>query len=305
MPDWKYTVVCPALNEAKNLPLLIERIDQAMGDDAVQTDVLIVDDGSTDDSLAVLRPLVEAKPNVTVVVFEGNHGQTKALQAGFDHARGERIVTIDSDLQMDPADIPRLIEKLEADGLDLVYLKKRYEGAPWIRRVSSRVANGFRRAITKDTAKDVGSNYKVYRTNFFKGRNFGSGLHRFFTGFAEVEGYKLGWIEGAVAPRTAGFSNYTVLGRLRQGLPDMFYYALYRLPKTTVPRWLYGLFFAALVVALLPIGSGWKLALWAVIGFLFTTTLALLAHALHLTVMRSRTPYVVREVWRDGVIPSA
>ncbi|MGQ0614231.1 MAG: glycosyltransferase family 2 protein [Planctomycetaceae bacterium] len=294
------TVICPAYNEAENLELLVQRIGEVLGTTDPDHEILVVDDGSTDGSLALLERLVKTTPNLTVVALAGNHGQTKALQAGFDHASGRRIVTIDSDLQMDPGDIPRMIEKLERDGLDIVYVRKRYENAPWIRRFASAAANRFRRAVTKDTAIDVGCNYKVYRRNFLRGRNFGSGLHRFFTGFAEAEGLSLGWVEGKIAPRTVGFSKYTVFGRLRQGLADMFYYALHRSPRTRIPRLLWMLWLAAVLVCVLPVGSGLREALLLALAGVHTAVLALLAHALHLTVMRTRVPYRVARVLRGG-----
>jgi len=296
----KYTIIAPAYNEEGNVTPLVERIAAAMNPLSVSYEIIIVDDGSTDGTLATLQQLQKRYPQLVVVSLKENSGQTVGMQAGFDLAQGERIVTLDSDLEKDPKFIPVMIEKLERDNLDLVYFRKLYQNIPWRRKFASRVANVFRTLFTGDTAADVGSTYILYRTNIFAGRNFGSGFHRYFIGFCEAEGLSMDYVEGPVYQRPTGVTKYNNFGRLQQGLADLFFYLLYKKPKSNAPR-------GAFVVGALALLAGWhkapgELRCIAAIGaILLGTTLAALAlHTLHRLVRQTKKPYRIRGVWRSG-----
>ncbi len=291
----KYTVIAPAYNEEGNVEPLVTRITDAMEKVDGDYEIIIVDDGSTDGTFEKLKSI---NKKLKVISLAENSGQTVAFQAGFDYATGERIVTLDSDLEKDPAYIPEMIKKLDNENLDLVYFKKLYtDDIPFLRRIASKIANLFRNAITGDKAVDVGSTFKVYRRNVFKGRNFSSGFHRYFIGFMEAEGFSMGYVEGPVYNRPTGNTKYTNWGRLKQGLADLFYFYLYKNKKICIHK----LIFSALAV----VGIVWigPFGVWAksVTLFLFITMLALLLsltiHATHLLVRSRKVPYVVKDVY--------
>ncbi len=293
-----YSIIAPAYNEEGNVEPLTQRIAEAMDPLGVTYEIIIIDDGSTDGTLAKLRELQNRFSQLVVISLAENSGQSISMQAGFDLALGERIITMDSDLEKDPKFIPAMIEKLDQNNLDLVYFRKLYQNIPWKRKFASRVANIFRTAFTGDKASDVGSTFIVYRENFFKGRNFGSGFHRYFIGFCESEGLCMDYVEGPVYQRPSGVTKYTNIGRLQEGLADLFYYLLYKNRKSNAPK-------VAFVVGALALGAGWHqlpgslrcaFAISAII--LGTLLFAVTVHCVHLLVRQSRKPYRIRGVWR-------
>ena len=145
-PTTTISVIVPAYNEARNLPVLVERLFPVLQGLGRGFEVIVVNDGSKDDTLAVLRRLAAENPQLKVIDLARNYGQTAAMMAGFDHARGDIIVPIDADLQNDPADIPLLLAKLE-EGFDVVSgWRKDRKDAAIKRNFVSRVAN---RAISR------------------------------------------------------------------------------------------------------------------------------------------------------------
>jgi len=293
----KYTVIAPAYNEEDNVEPLVRRISEVMDKIDVETEILIVDDGSTDLTYLRLKELTNKFPSLNVISLEENRGQTVAYQAGFDFATGERIVTLDADLEKDPAFIPEMIEKLESERLDIVYFRKLYKDVPLIRKLASRAANIFRRAVTGDKAVDVGSTFILYRWNIFKGRNFSSGFHRFFIGFMETEGLTMGYIQGPVYKRAHGETKYTTLGRLRQGLLDLFYFYLYKNRKIGLYKIIFALSAFYIISLFAPTGDEIRMA----INIFMVTALASLgagiAHVSHLLTRRKCLPYKIREIW--------
>jgi len=291
----KYSVIAPAYNEEGNVGPLVARLTEAMEKAQGDYEIIIVDDGSTDDTLATLKLLQKRYPNLTVIVLEANSGQTVAYQVGFDHARGGRIVTLDSDLEKDPAYIPQMIKKLDDDNLDVVYFRKLYKNIPFIRKFASAVANRFRRAVTGDKARDVGSTLVVYRENFFKGRNYCSGFHRFFLGFLEVEGKKMDYVEGDVFNRPTGETKYTTWGRLKQGLADLYYYYLYKTGKTGPGGFMIGLAVLALIILIAPLALSLQVAALGAIALVYALIVSLNRHVCHLLVLQKRPPYRIKE----------
>lgn len=292
----KYTVIAPVYNELDNVEPLAEKIAEVMDKLGEDYEILLVDDGSTDGTFERLEQLTGKMEKVVVLTLTKNSGQTVALQAGFDHARGERIVTIDGDLQMDPAHIAEMVKKMDAENLDLVYLRKIYHNVPFMKRFASWIANRFRRIVSGDSAVDVGSNYKLYRQNVFKGMNFCSGLHRFFTGFMEIEGASMGYVEGTISQRLRGESKYTNWFRLRQGLADMFYFYMYKNRRAGAYKIIAALGACGLLATFLPIGPDLRLLLFALLALLVIYTLKLVNHALHVSSMRLQIPYSVKSI---------
>ena len=167
------SIVVPAFNEAENLPILVSEIRNALS--WVRHEVLLVDDASTDASPAVMRDLASTNEAVRVIRHDRNLGQSAALIAGFERARGAIVVTLDADLQNDPADIPRLLEKL--DDCDVVCGIRAKRQDSWLRRISSRIANAARNWMTAESITDVGCSLRAYRAEYLQPLPVFDGMH--------------------------------------------------------------------------------------------------------------------------------
>jgi glycosyltransferase involved in cell wall biosynthesis len=201
------SVVVPLFNEAHSVEALYREIAAAVEPLDETFEVVFVDDGSTDGSFAVLSGLHDATPNVRVVRFRRNFGKAAALQAGFLQARGDTIVTIDADLQDDPAEIPMLLAKLE-EGYDLVSGWKAHRRDPLFRRLFSRVFNSFVAVLSGVRLHDINCGLKAYRAEVVRGMRLYGELHRFIPVLAHFRGFRI--TEAAVnhRPRAHGRSRY-------------------------------------------------------------------------------------------------
>jgi dolichol-phosphate mannosyltransferase len=216
----KLSVVVPIHNEAESLPVLHEELTAALKDFAGGVELVLVDDGSTDGSLEILRALERDDSRVRLVALDGNHGQSAALAAGFEAARGEFTVTMDADLQNDPADIPHMLALLnEADVVNGVRVR-RSDG--FTRRISSRIANGFRNWMTQESVTDVGCSLRVMRTSYLKRVRPFQGMHRFLPTLLRLEGARVIEVPVTHRPRRFGQSKYGIGNRLFVGLVDVF-----------------------------------------------------------------------------------
>ena len=177
------SIVVPLYNERENVVPLIEAIRQALGPGG-KWEILLVDDGSTDGTADEVRGVAVVDPRVRLIRLARNYGQTIALQAGFDHANGRIVVSIDGDLQNDPADIPRLVRTLEEEDYDLVagYRMERAESAR--RRWPSKVANSLVRLLTGVDVRDTGCTLRAYRRELLDDFVIYSDLHRFIPAVA-------------------------------------------------------------------------------------------------------------------------
>ena len=216
------SLVIPVYNEAASIPLLYDAIEKALKHLKQQWEVIFVDDGSRDNSLDVLRALAEKNPNhVCVLVFRRNFGQTAAISAGIDHAQGEIIVLMDSDLQNDPADIPRLLAKLD-EGYDLVsgWRKDRKDNR-LTRTIPSNIANGLISTVTGVHLHDYGCTLKAYRREVLGGFRLYGEMHRFIPVFAHSVGARITEIPVSHYPRQFGKANYG-LDRTAKVILDLF-----------------------------------------------------------------------------------
>jgi glycosyltransferase involved in cell wall biosynthesis len=200
------SVVVPVFDEQDNLRPLYEQITQTL-DAGHSYEILFVDDGSRDDSFAVLAELQKADPKVRVIRFRRNFGQTAALSAGFEHARGRIIVALDADLQNDPADIPSMVARLD-DGFDVVsgWRKKRHDNVT--RRLPSRMANGLISRMTGVKLHDYGCTLKAYRKEALAETKLYGEMHRFIPALASWNGAKVTEMVVNHRPRTAGVAKY-------------------------------------------------------------------------------------------------
>jgi glycosyltransferase involved in cell wall biosynthesis len=201
------SVVVPLLNEEQSLDALYLEIVRAMEalDDSFE--VVFVDDGSTDGSMAVLARLAEETTNVVVVHLRRNFGKAAALQAGFLEAHGDVVVTIDADLQDDPAEIPALLAKLD-EGFDLVSGWKTRRNDPFLRRVFSRWFNWATAVVSGVRLHDVNCGLKAYRAEVLQGLRLYGELHRFIPILASYRGFRVAEIPVNHRARTHGKSRY-------------------------------------------------------------------------------------------------
>ena len=213
------SIVVPLLNEEDNIGLLHRQITDALNG-KYDYEVIFIDDGSTDNSIAELTKLYEKDPRVRIIRFRKNFGQTAAMSAGFNHARGKIIVALDADLQNDPADIPQMIEKLH-EGYDVVsgWRKKRHDKA-LTRKLPSKIANWLISTITGVKLHDYGCTLKAYRKEVLAETKLYGEMHRFIPALASWSGAKISEVVVNHRPRTAGVAKYG-LGRTWKVVLDL------------------------------------------------------------------------------------
>jgi len=204
----KLSVVVPVYNEQDNIPILYERLNATLRELGNEYEIVLVNDGSRDGSLMLLRRLAAAHPEVKVLDLKRNSGQTAALMCGIDYSTGDIIIPIDADLQNDPADIPRLLEKL-AEGYDVVSGWRRDRKDAAIRRnFVSGVANRVISKISGVHLRDYGCSLKAYRRSVLDGVRLYGEMHRFVPIYASWMGAKIAEIPVSHSPRIYGKSSY-------------------------------------------------------------------------------------------------
>ena len=214
------SVVVPVYNEVESLPLLHDSIVDALAAASLTFEIVMVDDGSKDGSSDLLDGIARRDPRVRVLHFDGNFGQTAAFDAGFKSARGDVVVTIDADLQNDPADIPMIVAACLPSTVVCGIRVRREDSL--VRRVSSRVANAVRRAATGDPVVDTGCSLKAFhRSDLLKIKLF-TGMHRFLPVLLELEGCAIVQLPVKHHPRRFGRSKYGIGNRLFRGIKDLF-----------------------------------------------------------------------------------
>ncbi len=217
MPD--LSLVIPLFNEAESLRPLMRQIRRALADHGLTYEVLFIDDGSTDGSITVLEDLHNAHAEVKVIQFRRNFGKAAAYTAGFQRARGTYVITLDADLQDDPAEIPNLLTKLEA-GYDLVsgWKKKRFD--PLGKTLPSKFFNWVTGSVSGIDIHDFNCGLKAYRNEVVKDVRVLGELHRYIPVLAHMEGYRIGEIPVRHRPRQFGVTKYG-WGRLFKGFLDL------------------------------------------------------------------------------------
>jgi dolichol-phosphate mannosyltransferase len=214
----RISVVVPVFDEEPNLAPLVSEIGSALA--GLDYELLVVDDGSRDATPATLARLAGEEPRLRALRHDRNYGQSAALATGFLAARGELLVTLDGDLQNDPADAPRLLAELER-GFDVVSGVRQRRQDSWVRKVSSRIANSVRRGVLDDGISDVGCSLKVYRTRFVRRLPPFAGMHRFLPALARMAGARITELPVAHRPRRFGKSKYNISNRLWRGIADL------------------------------------------------------------------------------------
>lgn len=213
------SVVVPFYNEQDNVEALHAEIDAAVAGVPGGVEFVYVDDGSRDATPERLLALRKRDERVRVLRLEPNSGQSAALQAGFRAVRGEVTATLDGDLQNDPADIPKLLARLdEADVVNGVRVDRQ---DTWVRKLSSKVGNGFRNWMTGESVTDVGCSLRVMRSRYLRDVKLFRGMHRFLPTLLRMEGARVAEIPVRHRPRRHGASKYGIGNRAFVGFLDV------------------------------------------------------------------------------------
>jgi dolichol-phosphate mannosyltransferase len=220
MASPRVSVVIPAYNEEECITECVDEVCSVMDGLGQSYEVIVVDDGSKDATLERLRALKERCPQLRVLSFEANAGETAALDAGLKNARGEFVATLDADLQNDPADLPRMLELAARWDVVCGVRARRHDSV--VRRISSRVANWTRNRLTHEDIRDVGCTLRVFRAPCLKGLKLFTGMHRFLPTLLRMDGWSITEVPVNHRPRTKGRSKYGVWNRLFRGLYDLF-----------------------------------------------------------------------------------
>ncbi|REJ82251.1 MAG: glycosyltransferase [Acidobacteria bacterium] len=219
-PAVEVSVVVPVLDEAQSVAELAQRIAAELQALDKSFEIVFVDDGSRDDTVEVVRTCHREDPRIRLVRFRRNFGKAAALSAGFEHSSGEIIITIDGDLQDDPAEIPRFLEALDGDQLDLVSGWKQRRRDPLSKRLLSRIFNAVTSAIASVDLHDFNCGFKAYRREVLDQVSVYGELHRYIPVLAARRGFRVGELAVRHHPRRHGRSKYG-WGRLLKGPLDL------------------------------------------------------------------------------------
>jgi dolichol-phosphate mannosyltransferase len=216
----KYSFVIPVHNEEKNLTPLTEEIDRVRKELQAPSEIIFVNDGSTDSGGAVLDSLAQKDGSIHVYSFKSNAGQSAALAEGIRQARGEVIITMDADLQNNPADIPKLLRYYPE--YDVVIGRRTRRKDTLVKRVSSYIANAVRNLITEEHIADTGCSLKVFKAEYVKRVKFYNGLHRFLPTLCRLEGASVKEVPVSHRRRMFGDTHYGTKNRALVALIDAF-----------------------------------------------------------------------------------
>src|SRR5438128_2548065 len=209
-PPIQFSIVVPFFNEQENIPPLYMRLTEVMDGIGEPYELVFVDDGSKDNTFKVLSDIYEHDRRVNIVRLRRNFGQTAALKAGFDFARGEVIISMDGDLQHDPDEIPRFVEKIE-EGYDLVSGWRHQRKDAWLtRQVPSRVANWMMAKLSGIELHDFGTTFKAYRREIIQESQLYGELHRFIPALASSTGARIAEVPIENLERKSGRSHYGI-----------------------------------------------------------------------------------------------
>jgi glycosyltransferase involved in cell wall biosynthesis len=213
------SVVIPAHNEADNLPRLIEEIAQAIEPTGKWYEIVVVDDASTDQTHSVLSHLSHQHSSLVCHRMARQSGQSSALSAGFDLASGDVVVTIDADLQNDPADIPKLLEHLSQADVAIGWRRDRKD--TFSKRIISKVANRVRNYMTGESVKDTGCGLKAFKAESLRRIHRFDGMHRFFPTLVKMHGYSVVEVPVNHRPRKHGRTHYNIFNRSIRPMMDL------------------------------------------------------------------------------------
>jgi dolichol-phosphate mannosyltransferase len=227
----EYSIVIPLHNEEQNIGELFQELEEALAT-IHSYEIIFVDDASTDNSLQILKKIVQGRTNIKVISLKKRVGQSGALYCGFMNAKAPVIITLDADLQNPPQEIPKLIEKFN-EGYDFVIGIRQERQDNFIKKISSYIANTWRRFILKDVFKDIGCSLRIFKREVLSCIFPFKSLHRFLPYLAFINGFKIAQIPVKHQKRRFGKSKYGVWKRWREGIIDL--QAMHWFKKRIIP----------------------------------------------------------------------
>ncbi len=254
----KFSVFVPVFNEEGNLKKLFKELALAMKDMG-KWELLFVNDGSEDGSLQEMQEIFQENPEASILILDlkKNYGQAVAMDAGFRHSKGEYIITLDADLQNDPADIPAMFEKMKNENLDVIAgWRKNRKDPGWMLFVT-KVAKVLRKIFINDGVNDSGCTLRIYRGDFVKDLELWGEMHRYIIALLKWRGAKVGQMTVNHRPRNAGCTKYNWKKSIK-GLVDLFYIWFWR-KYSNRPLHLFGSF--GILLTFLGLLSGFKTVL--------------------------------------------
>jgi glycosyltransferase involved in cell wall biosynthesis len=215
------SIVIPVYNEEQSLPVLWPEIREVLAPTGLRYEVIFADDGSRDRSAEIVRGFRAADPRVRLVRLKANAGETAATDAGFKAVRGRWVVTMDADLQNDPHDIPGLLEHLDKWDAVTGWRVNRGDGDSRVRRISSRVANRVRNALSEETIQDSGCTFRAFRRECLVDLVLYKGFHRFIPTLLKMRGFRVLEVPVHHRPRRFGESKYGIGNRVFKAFSDL------------------------------------------------------------------------------------
>jgi dolichol-phosphate mannosyltransferase len=213
------SVVVPVYNEEGNLPLLIPKLVEVLKSLGRSYEMIFVDDGSSDGSRRILREMISRYPSLRILGFKENCGLSTALLAGMREARGNKIVTLDSDLQNDPADIPKLLEYLNHYDMATGWRQKRKD--TWLKKISSKIGNAIRNWVSGENIQDSASTLRAFKKECIQDIPVFNGMHRFLSTLVKMEGYRIIEVPVFHHPRKFGKSKFNIRNRMARSFIDL------------------------------------------------------------------------------------
>ncbi len=216
------SIIAPCYNERDNLRTLADALRESLEPLGRAYEIILVDDGSRDGSWELLEELGRADNRIRALQFAVNCGQSVALWAGIQAARGDIFITLDADLQNPPSEIPHLLEALRnADCICGSRIAARAQGDSWLRRASAKIANSVRNRLSEETISDAGCCFRAFRRECVANVKFFRGGHRFLPTLIKMEGYRVIEVPVKHDPRRAGQSHYGIWNRLFKSFADL------------------------------------------------------------------------------------
>ncbi len=230
--DVEISVVVPVYNEEGNLPILIPKLAEVLRGLGRPYEMIFVDDGSSDESRKILREMTVQYPSLRILRFRVNRGLSAALLAGIREARGGIIVTLDSDLQNDPADIPRLVGHLDRYDMATGWRQQRRD--TWLKRISSKIGNGVRNLLSGENIQDSACTFRAFKRDCIAEIPVFDGMHRFLSTLVKMEGCRVTEVPVSHHPRRFGKSKYNIRNRILKSSVDLL---AVRWMKSRAMRW--------------------------------------------------------------------
>jgi glycosyltransferase involved in cell wall biosynthesis len=213
------SIVAPVYNEEENLPILVAQLVDVLKPLGKSYEMIFVDDASTDRSRSLLKEMISRYPQIRIVGFKKNCGETAAGAAGLKAARGDIVITIDADLQNDPKDIPMMLDYLKEYDMVTGWRQKRDDS--WVKRITSKIANRIRNSLSGETIRDSGCTYRAYKRECLENIKLFKGMHRFMPTLVKMEGFRVIEVPIAHHPRQFGVSKYTTWNRMGRAFIDL------------------------------------------------------------------------------------